>query len=294
LFLLSFSACVRQEGSRAVQGRDETDSKVFIDALGRRYAPAEYPERIVSLNPAITEILFAIGAGERVVGVTRYCDYPPEAGTRTSVGGFSGATVSMEQIHSLEPDLVILSADMHSRIVTLLDELGIQSFAVEPRNFSQVYLTIAVIGEISGCKAGAEEVIASMKEKIFGVEERIRQSERPGVFWVLSEEPLMTAGSESFVSEAIELGGGRNIFGDIKADWPLVSPEQVLIRRPDWIFMGDDIAGTAMFSTPLWQAFPAVREGRTVVLKAGILYRYGPRLADGVAAIAEILHPVIH
>ena len=293
----------------------------FTDALGRSYAQKENPRRIVSLSPAITEILFAIGAGEKVVGVTQYCDFPPEARRRTSVGGFSGATMSMEKIRFLKPDLVILSADMHARIVSLLDELGIPSFAVEPRNLSQVYSVIALMGELCGCGSGAEATIAEMKGKIARVEERFQLSDtqgspvaRPAVFWLLSEEPLMTAGGETFISEAIDLGGGRNIFADIREQWPLVSPEQVLLRKPDWVFLGSDMAntsseypgqaaghgtavlgaGTAMpgrlLTSPLWQTIPAVREGQVALVNGDLLYRYGPRLADAVVLIAQILY----
>ena len=262
--------------------------------LARRSEPmphTETPQRIISLVPAVTEILFAIGAGERVVGVTQYCDYQDEARTRVSVGGFSGATVSVEQIQLLRPDLVLVSEDMHERIVALLDDLNIPSFAVEPRNFSEVYDTIALIGEITGCGPGAEAAIALMKEKIAGVEERIRGRERVSVFWVLSEEPLMSAGAETFVSQAIRAGGGRNIFEDVSEHWPLVSPEQVLLRRPEWILLGSDVAGSIALSGPFWQAIPAAREGRVAIVDAGVFYRYGPRLADGVESIAKILHP---
>ena len=264
----------------------------ITDALGRRYVQNENVRRIVSLSPAVTEILFAIGAGEKVVGVTQYCDYPPEARTRTSVGGFSGATVSVEQIRVLKPDLVILSADMHARIVSLLDDLRISSFAVEPRNFPQVYSTIATLGKITGCEAGAERVIGEMKSRIAKVEERIRGRERPGVFWVLSEDPLMTAGVQTFVSEVISLAGGRNIFDDLQGQWPLVSPEQVLLRKPEWVLLGDDMLNAAaLLKKPFWQTLPAVRESRAAILRADIFYRYGPRLAEGVEVIAGILHP---
>jgi len=266
----------------------------FTDALERSYVLKETPRRIVSLSPAITEILFAIGAGEQVVGVTQYCDYPPEAGSRTSVGGFSGATMSIEQIRILEPDLVILSADMHARIITLLDELGLRSFAVEPRNFSQVYSTIVLMGEITGHVRDAEDVVSEMKNKIARVDESIKGLSKPGVFWVLSDEPLMTAGQATFVSEAIDLGGGKNIFDDVREQWPLVSPEQVLFRKPEWILIGSDMTGAAPLSNPLWQSIPSAREGRIAVVNADILYRYGPRLADGVDSIAKILHAVIH
>ena len=254
------------------------------DALGRPYVLRESPARIVSLSPAITEILFAIGAGKQVVGVTQYCDYPAEARTRTSIGGFSGATMSMEQIRALSPDLVVLSADMHSRIVALLDDLRIPSFAIEPRSFSQVYDAILTLGEITGCQGGAEETVAEMKTKIAAVEDRLQDREKPGVFWILSEEPLMSAGSETFISEAISLAGGRNIFGDVREQWPMVSPEQVLLRKPEWILLGDDITVTN-------RAIPGITGGyRSAIISADSLYRYGPRLADAVEAIAGILH----
>ncbi|MCL2602032.1 MAG: ABC transporter substrate-binding protein, partial [Treponema sp.] len=256
LFFAVFASCAPRNEPLREEG-------VFIDALGRRYAPAEAPRSIVSLSPSVTEILFAIGAGDRVVGVTQYCDYPAQAQERTLVGGFSGITVNVEQIRALAPDLVILSANMHTRIVALLDNLGIPSFAVEPTTFSQVYDTIALIGELSDAVSGAEEVIAQMREKIAAVRNPLPDTLPPTVFWVLSEEPLMTVGGETFISQAISLAGGENIFGDLREQWPMVSPEQVLFRRPDWI-LSVDCMGSEGFElrSPLWQNFPAVREGR--------------------------------
>jgi iron complex transport system substrate-binding protein len=253
--------------------------------------PVEPPLRIVSLVPAVTEILFAIGAGDRVVGVTQHCNYPPEVLTITSVGGFTGATMSLEQVQVLRPDLVFISEDMHGRILSLLDELNIPSFAVEPRNFSEVFDTIALIGEVIGFQEGAEDLITGMKERIALVEEQIRDRERPSVSWLLAERPLMTIGSETFVSEAIGLGGGRNLFDDVREHWPLVSPEQVLLRRPDWVFIGDDMGEISQLqNNPFWQTIPAVRDGRVITISADIFYRYGPRLVDGVVFVAEILH----
>ena len=181
---------------------------------------------------------------------------------------------------------------MHARIVALLDELGIASVAVEPRNFSQVYHTISVLGEITHNSPGAEEVIAGMQRKIAGVEEQVHNREVPGVFWILSEEPLMSAGGETFVSEAIALAGGRNIFEDLQEQWPLVSPEQVLLRRPHWVLLGDDAqTPVEQFQrNPLWQILPAVREDRVHIINADIFYRYGPRLADAVESLAAIFH----
>ena len=265
----------------------------LTDALGRQYVLGESPQRIVSLVPAVTEILFAIGAGEKLVGVTQYCDYPPEARDRTSVGGFSGATISMERVAALQPGLVLLSADMHARVLTLLDALDIPSFAVEPRDFSQVYETISLVGKLSGCEIGAENLIAEMKNKIELARGRINGRERPAVFWILSEDPLVTVGAGNFVSQAIDLGGGRNIFDDIPEQWPMVSHEQVLLRKPDWVFFGSDMGESAalLSSNPMWQMILMGKENRLAEINADLFYRYGPRLADGVVYISRILHP---
>jgi iron complex transport system substrate-binding protein len=244
----------------------------------------------VSLVPAATEILFAIGAGEKVTGVTQYCDYPGEAKTRTVAGGFSGATVSIEIIRSLEADLVILSVEMQARVVSLLDELGIPSFAIEPGNFSQVYDTIALLGEICGYTDGAAKVIAEMQRKIAAVGHRLQGRERPAVFWLLSENPLMTAGSDNFITEAITLAGGKNVFEDINEKWPLVNPEQILLRKVDWILYGDDMGEISHSLKDFWKLIPAAGDDRIVSINADLLYRYGPRLADGVELISGILH----
>ncbi|MDR1288302.1 MAG: cobalamin-binding protein [Treponema sp.] len=268
-------------------------SGALTDALGRTFAfPPDGAKRIVSLSPAVTEILFAAGAGERVVGVTEYCDYPPEARERASVGGFSGATVSVERIASLESDLVIVSAGMHGRILGLLEDLGIPAFAVEPRNFDEVFAAIRAIGILSGCSSGAEETVRIMEGKLRDAALLRAGKERPSVYWELSEDPLISAGKDSFVNEALERAGGRNIFGDLEAAWPLVSAEEVLLRSPEWILTGDDrrpLPDAAFFARrPGWAAIPAVREGRVAVINAARLYRYGPRLADAVLEIAEV------
>jgi iron complex transport system substrate-binding protein len=251
--------------------------------------------RVVSLSPGVTEILFALGAGELVVGVTQYCDYPPEAQTRTKVGGFSGAQISVEGIAALKPDLVILSEDMHFRIRAMLNDLGIKTLAVEPRNFDEVYQVIDGIGKLCGREDRGAELVGEMKENIRRAGEQAAGRERPPVYWELSTEPLMSVGGRTFISEAIRLGGGENIFEDLAQDYPEVSAEQILLRRPQWILTGDDLgaaADPAAFGRrPGWADIPAVREGRIRQVNADRLYRYGPRLADAVLEIAGILFP---
>ncbi|MHB9293648.1 cobalamin transport system substrate-binding protein [Hollandina sp. SP2] len=264
------------------------------DVLGRPITLQTYPQRMVSLSPGVTEILFAIGAGDHVLGVTEYCNYPPEAASRTKVGGFSGITVNIETIARLKPDMVIISAFMHGRLITLLERLSIPFFAVEPKNFKEVYQTIETLGILTGNVLGAQEVLGRMQEKIRQAEERRGNRESPRVFWELSDEPLISAGGKTFISEAIRLGGGKNIFEDINEEWPMVSTEQVVRRKPDWIIAGDDhgkiIEPRALASRPGWGMIPAVQQNHIALVNADMLYRYGPRLADAVVSIADILY----
>ncbi|MDR2633461.1 MAG: ABC transporter substrate-binding protein [Treponema sp.] len=264
------------------------------DVLGRSLSVPAAPRRVVSLSPGVTEILFAIGAGDQVVGLTEYCNYPPETASRTKVGGFSGITVNMETLARLKPDMVIISAFMHGRLIALLERLSIPFFAVEPQNFQEVYETIAALGSLTGHVRGSQEVIGLMQEKIRRVQERRGNRQAPLVFWELSDEPLMSAGGKTFISEAISLGGGKNIFEDIDEAWPLVSTEQVVRRKPDWIIAGDDhgkiIEPRSLARRPGWGVIPAVRQNHIALVNADTLYRYGPRLADAVVRIADILY----
>jgi iron complex transport system substrate-binding protein len=280
--------------SSALAAQDRAGFPLTLnDALGRRVTLDARPGRVVSLSPAVTEILFAVGAGSQVAGVTEYCNYPPEAASRAKVGGFSGITVNVEQIALLKSDLVILSAEMHQRIIELLDRLQIKCFAVEPRNFEEVYQTIGTIGRLTGNTPGADRVVAGMRAKLARAGERSRGRERPSVFWELSGEPLMSAGKNTFISEAIRLAGGRNVFDDMNGQWPVVSLEQLILRQPQWILAGDmlgkGVDPSAYARRPLWSRIPAVRSGSIAVVDPDTLYRYGPRLADAVLAISEII-----
>ncbi len=263
------------------------------DASGRKVALPAPARRVVSLSPAATEILFAIGAGDRVVGVTEYCDFPDTAKTRPKVGGFSGATVSVERIVALEPDLVVVSGEMHGRVVSLLDAVGLVSFALEPRTFAEVYADILTLGRLTGCEEGAEAVVKSMSGRIETVAATASSKTKRSVFWELWYDPLMSAGGPTFVTEAIAAAGGVNVFGDLAERWPRVSFEELLARDPDWILIGNgpdaEVQASAVGKRPLWSALGAVRAGRVARIDADLVDRGGPRLADAVEAIARVL-----
>ena len=274
----------QQPASGAVSARD---------VLGRSVALTQSARRIISLTPTATELLFAIGAGDQVVGVTEYCNFPPEAAKKTRVGGFSGATISVEQIVVLKPDLVLLSGDMHGKVIALLENLGVRTFALEPASFADVYRDIRAVGLLAGRTSRAEAVVADMERRIAAIPPWKAGEPRPGVFWELWDDPLMTAGGSTFVSEAIALAGGRNVFEDLKERWPMVNLEQLMLRKPDWIIAGDDHGETlnaaAVARRSGWSALPAVRNGRVAVVDSDIVSRGGPRLADAVEALAAIL-----
>ena len=271
------------------------DSSIQVrDVLGREIILGAPAVRVVSLVPAFTEIIFAIGAGDNIVGVTEYCNYPDEANRIEKVGGFSGATISIEKIISLKPDIVFVSADMHFRIIELLNQSGIVSFALEPKNLEDIFMSIQTIGLLTGHENGAAETISFMREKLDRAASLSAGKERVSVFWEIWNDPLMTAGSNTFISEAIKLAGGRNIFDDVMSSWPEVSVEQVIIRNPEWI-MSDDIYGMnitqeSLSRRPGWRNINAVRNNRIGIVNADMIMRPGPRLADAILHIAQMFH----
>jgi iron complex transport system substrate-binding protein len=265
------------------------------DVSGRVVTLQDYPRRIVSLSPSVTEILFAIGAGNQIAGVTEYCNYPPETAAKTRIGGFSGATVSIEQIALLKTDLVIVSQDMHFKVVPLLERIMLPVFAVEPRSFADIYQTIANLGKLTGHETEAAAVIDSMKQKL-QIAAELRKGRKPvTVYWEVHGNPLMTTGGQTVISEAISLAGGENIFAGIASSWPQVSSEQILARQPNWILAPSDHTGgfdsATLVRRPGWQLLSAVQQNRIALITGDHINRYSPRLADAVLEIARVLFP---
>jgi iron complex transport system substrate-binding protein len=268
------------------------------DSLSRTVVMKTRPARILSLSPANTEILFAVGAGDRVVGVTTYCNYPAEAADREKVGGFSAETMSVEKILSLRPDLIVSDGAIHRRLVATLESLGLTVYAKEPVSFADTCAAIEDIGALTGNSADAAKVAAGMKAKLAAIQARVAavpQSDRVTVFWEVFDEPLMTAGRGTFVTELLSLAGGTNIFGTFPVAWPQISEEEVLKANPAVIMGGDDhgekLTVDQVKRRPGWARIDAVVNGRVYLVNADIVSRAGPRLAEGVEAIARALYP---
>lgn len=270
----------------------------LTDDLGREVTVETKPQRIVSLAPSHTEILFAVGAGEQVVGVTTYCNYPQEAQTREQIGGFSAETISVEKIIALEPDLVLSTGKLHETVMEVLEQTGVTVYAGDPETFDQVYASIEAIGQMTGHNEEATHLVAQVKERVAAVESvvaEIPDGERPTVFWETWDDPLMTAGPTTFAGQMIEKGGGVNLFADVTERYSEISIEEVIKRNPDAI-MGPDTHGEALTADqvatrPGWETIKAVQDGRIYVFDGDITSRAGPRIVDGLEMIAHALHP---
>jgi len=270
----------------------------LTDDLGREVTIETRPQRIVSLAPSNTEILFAVGAGEQVVGVTTYCNYPQEAQTREQIGGFSAEAISVEKIIALEPDLVLSAGKLHETVTEALERAGGTVYAVDAETFDQVYVSIEAIGQMTGHNEEATNLVAQMKERVAAVESvvaEIPDEERPTVFWETWDNPLMTAGPTTFAGQMIEKGGGVNLFADVTQRYAEISIEEVIQRNPD-VIMGPDTHGEALTADqiatrPGWDTVKAVQDGRIYVFDGDITSRAGPRIVDGLEIIARALHP---
>jgi iron complex transport system substrate-binding protein len=292
-----FSAC-----SAAVPASTPTSEPptaiAITDDRGRSLTFNAPPQRIVSLAPSVTEILFAVGAGSQLVGRTSFCNYPPEAAALPEIGGFSASTISVETIAGLQPDLVIASTASQLEVLDALDALQVPTLLLAPDSLTAVYENIAQLATITGHEAAGAQVVASMEARVATVMETVASippEQRPTVFWQVYNDPLITAGPQTFIGQLIELAGATNVFADTSEDYPQVNAETVAERDPAVILgpasQGDALAAAQVATRPGWAELSAVRDGRVYLLDEDIVSRPGPRLADALEQVAAALYP---
>ena len=264
--------------------RDDVRRTVIIPKL---------PQRIISTAPANTEILFALGLGEKVVGVTTWCNYPKEATKKEKIGDFQNPNV--EKILSLKPDLVVATGGIQIPVVEKLQQLGIPVYVIDPKTIEDVITAIYRIGYITGQEKNARDLGFSLKLRISAVVSKVRKaSQKPKVFFELWHEPLMSVGPGSFVDDLIKKAGGINIAGGAKTAYPIFSLEELIKEDPDIIIgaassMG---AGPSNIATrPGWLSLGAIRNGKVFTIDDDIVFRAGPRLVDALEIMAKYLHP---
>lgn len=267
------------------------------DAVGRSVEVPADPRRIVSLAPNITEMLYALGLGERVAGVTLFCDWPPEVAAKPKVGGVINP--SLETIVALGADLVIATADLNRpEDVNRLAALKVAVYTIDTRSVGDVLRSLVAIGEITGSAARAREVAAALERRREAVRARVAGLAPVAVFVAIDRVPLISAGDGTFVGEMLTLAGGRNIAGASPVKYPVFSLEQLLADDPEVIIDGADpgpLSPAELVSR--WRSLPgaaalkALRSGRMISVGQGSFFRPGPRIVDSLERLAEILHP---
>jgi iron complex transport system substrate-binding protein len=257
-----------------------------------RGAAADKGPRIVSLAPSVTEILYALHAERSLVGVTDQCNYPPPARLIEHVGRFGAPNV--EKLLALRPDVAIAAGFERAEMADVLRQSQIRVLDVRVDNFAELFEAIRQIGKVAQAGEQAQRLVARMQAGLQAIEARTAATGRPKVFVEIADHPLMTAGASSFIDDLIARAGGINVAHGITAAYPKINPEKVVEWNPDVILLtAMDRPGTAaQLSARIgWADITAVKRGHVVDdIHPDLLFRPGPRLLDGVRALAERLH----
>ena len=269
----------------------------IVDGLGRQVTINAVPQRIVSLAPSNTEILFALGLGDKVVGVTEYCNYPEAAKTKPKVGGFS--TVDIEKVVSLRPDLV-LATQIHSKtIIPALEKLGLTVVALTPSSLTGVLDSITLVGKITGQSKEASELVKDLSTRITAIADKTQKlspAQRPRVFYVTWHDPLMTAGTGTLSNDVISQAGGQNIASDITGD-KTIDLETVINRDPEVIIVsvgmgtGEDSPWQYIKSESRLKNTQALLADRVYKIDGDLIHRPGPRIVEALEQMAQFIHP---
>ncbi|BAS29323.1 iron ABC transporter substrate-binding protein [Limnochorda pilosa] len=265
----------------------------FTDDSGRAVTLEAPPRRVVSLGPSNTEILYAIGAGDRLVGVDVYSDYPPEVEGLPKVGQL--LEPDFERIVALRPDLVLL-INLSQEHQERLRALGLNAAHINAATLADVYDRILLLGRALDREDEARRVVEEMQRRIEAVRRRVASvppADRPRVFYEVWPDPLMTAGPGSFIHDVIELAGGENVAADAPAPWPAFSLESLVERAPQVILtpFAESVQALREDGRPGWSGFPAVRAGRIHLVDQDVVGRPGPRVAQAVEELAALFYP---
>jgi iron complex transport system substrate-binding protein len=267
-------------------------TREFTDDIGRTVKVPARVERYISLAPNLTEIAFAVGAGDRMVGNTTFCDYPAQAKQVEKVG--DTLHPSIERIIALRPQLVLVStASQLETFTTQLADHQIAVYVTDPQDLEGIFKSIKNLGELLNQETTAEQILSNLRQRTTAVESALKGRTPVTVFYQASGEPLYTAGRDSFVTDLIRRAGGASVTADVPGAWPKFSDESALAAQPDAIILP---TGGAMGSANASVAMPlksskAVANGRVYKINDDHLSRPGPRSVAGLEEIAQALHP---
>ena len=301
-FLMAFiGACAPMPEKPAPPGQSEPAFPLDVtDQMGREVRIEKIPERIVSLSPSNTEIIYALGLEERLVGVTEFCDYPEAARDKPKMGGFS--TVDIEQVVESEPDLILAASIHEDEVIPRLEGLGLTVLALAPKTLDEVLDAITLVGRCSGEEEEAIQLVTGMENRIKAITDETKnlaQDKRPRVFYIVWHDPLMTVGPDTRIHELIESAGGTNIAQNLAEGYPAMSLEAVIMANPQIIIAGSGMGEGA--SLPYEFALTEERlsgvdarlNGRIYDINTDLVGRPGPRIVDGLEKLARMIHPEI-
>jgi iron complex transport system substrate-binding protein len=287
--------------------KSQNSNLTLVDDEGYVTNLTSVPQRIISLAPSCTQILFAIGVGDKVVGVTTYDDYPYNfsawiaAGNMTSIGGYS--TPDMEAIAMLHPNLIV-SDNINDAILPNMRSLGYKVLVINPNSINGIYKDISLIGRATGAEPQATTLIDNISSSINAITAKIAAANITvplKVYYEIWSDPLMSAGSTSWVSDVIAKAGGANIFANETQQYPAVSSETVVQLNPDVILLPTSPGGSGgmafygsiaqVEARPGWNSISAVQNNRVDAIDEELFAEPGPRVADQVLAVATCLYP---
>jgi iron complex transport system substrate-binding protein len=271
----------------------------LTDGLGHQVSLAGPAQRVVSLAPSNTEVLFAIGAGPQLVGRDSFSDYPAAAGQVPDIGG-GFAALNMELILSKKPDLVLAAPLTPSEQIADLQNVGLTVYVLpNPKSFDDLYANLQSAGQLTGRQAEAAQLVDSLRSRVQAVTQKVAGvTQRPLVYYELdATDPNapFTSGPDTFVDLVIRAAGGENFGANLNGEWVQVSVEELLARQPDLIVLGDNTYGGVtpgqIHQRTGWEALKAVQQNKIAIFDDNLVSRPGPRLVDGLEAMSKLLHP---
>lgn len=301
VFIVAMVAgCTPKTGNTAEAPTQNPNTEKYpleiTDGAGNKVTIDKKPERIISAAPSNTEILFGLGLGDKIVGVTSYCDYPNEAKSKPQIGDLF--TPNVEKIIELQPDVVINAWSINDEMKKQLEEAGIKVVTYAPESISQVIDTIEKIGNLTDSDLEAKKIVEEMKRKQNEIIEKVKDAEKTKVFYEIEySSALWTAGADSFIDELITLSGGENIAKDAKGSYSEYSVEALIEKNPDIYISNTFNAALKDISDvkkrPGYESIAAIKNNRVEILDGNILSRPSQRVVEALALMAKAIHPEV-
>lgn len=284
------TAC--QNPSEDVDNKNENSINI-IDMKGKTIVLDKLPDRIVSLSPSNTEIVFALGAGDKLVGITSFCDYPDETSDIEKIGDFDGPNI--ELIKKSQADVIFAGVYLQDDLIMALENLNIPIITTEASNFAGIYDSISIIGKLLGKEDKAEKIIYEMEESIDEIKLKTDDLEKPDIFYLAWIESLITTGKNTFVDDVIQMAGARNVAGNVDG-WTHYSIEELIKQNPDMLIVAshatnEGVTEEDIKNDVILKNLECVKSGNIYIMKDdNLISRPGPRIIEGLEEMTRAIH----